>query len=112
TKIVTQVLLGGNWSTSQQSTVKTDGTFVIELTYGKHEPSTHRWRVVAMPAGQPAVVSNTFELTRTAQRAVSAATAGAKPVGEDTNGWGRVSGVPAGAHIESQVKLPGGWSRS
>ncbi|SDL83304.1 hypothetical protein, partial [Tessaracoccus oleiagri] len=112
TKITTQVLVNGAWSTSQQSSVKSDGTFTIELTYGKYQAGTHRWRVVALPSGKAAVVSNSFELTRTTQRAVSAATAGTKPVGQETYGWGRVSGIPAGAHIESQVKVSGNWSRS
>lgn len=45
-QVLTQVKLpNGKWSTSQVGTTKADGTYALELTYGRNTPGTYTFRV-------------------------------------------------------------------
>lgn len=89
TKICDQVLLSDSrWSTSQCSTVKSDGSYTIPLTYGITSVGTNTFRVTA--AG---VLSPSVTLTRTPS--TSAPTTSTKPDyinGQTTNGYTLYSG--------------------
>ena len=65
-KVFTQVQLpDGRWSTSQTRMADNNGRYVVELTYGKHNKGTYRYRVGALYPGVAWVVySKPFTLVR------------------------------------------------
>lgn len=106
-----QVLVNGRWSTSQISVVKSDGTYVLPLTYGRTTVGTTYYRV-GVTTASGVVYSSRVGLTRTALNIqVTAATAGTKPVGQATNVWGTARGAE-GAQALVQVLVNGQWSTS
>ena len=109
--VSTQVLINGSWSTSQQIT--SDGHYSLPLTYGVNQEGTYTYRVVATD-GATTATSDTFTLERTAPEAsVTAASAGTKAVGENTNVWGSVTGFGGSTvTVSTQVLINGSWSTS
>ncbi len=108
--VSTQVLIDGEWSTSQTQTNVT-GAYTLPLTYGASTPGTYTWRVVATANGVTAV-SPTFSFIRTAKAAVTASSAGSKVVGAETYVWGSVTGFPGAATVTTQVLIGGKWANS
>lgn len=108
--VTSQVYLPGKgWSSSQTRQVRAGDMYSIPLTYGATTPGTRTWRVVATQEGKPTSVSKSFRFTRVF---LSAESAGSKMVGQTSNIWGIVRGLPANAKVTSQVKINGRWSSS
>ena len=106
----TEVLLGSRWSMSQRGTTRSDGSFVLPLTYGINTTGTWKYRVGVQEASGQTIYTNTMSLERLPRPTLS--TAGRVAIGAKTNGWGH---VPRGARIPvwTEVRLPNGtWSRS
>ncbi len=109
-EVWTEVRIGENWSRSQTGTTDGNGRFSLPLTYGRTTPATYTWRVgVRSPLG--VYHSDSFTLTRVPEPTVTAASAGSKPVGQDTYTWGTATGAP-NSPVWTEVMLSGGWSRS
>lgn len=64
-RIVVQGLVNGQWSNSQQGTVKPGGGYVLPLTYGINSTGKTTYRVVAVKSGGGYVISQTFSVNRT-----------------------------------------------
>ena len=106
----TEVLLGSRWSMSQRGTTRSDGSFVLPLTYGINTTGTWKYRVGVQEASGQTIYTNTMSLERLPRPTLS--TAGRVAIGAKTNGWGH---FPRGARIPvwTEVRLPNGtWSRS
>lgn len=105
--VTLEVLVGGRWVKSQVG-YSQPHSFTLPLKYGSHRAGTYTFRVVADNYAQK-VVSQPFSLRRTAH--VTASHAGTKRIGQATNTWGYVRGVPKG-RAWTEVLVRGRWSRS
>lgn len=105
-RVFTQVKVNGSWATSQSSSANAAGAYAVELTYGRTTPGAYRWRVGA-ETSSGLRYSDEFTLTRTF--AVTAISAGAKALGQETFVWGKAT--PA-AVVETQIQVGGRWSTS
>lgn len=109
-EVWTEVMTGGSWGRSQTRTTDGSGGFSIPLTYGATTPGTYTFRVgVRSPLG--VYYSDSFTLTRVPEPTVTAASAGSKPIGQDTYTWGTAEGAP-NSPVWTEVLLSGSWARS
>lgn len=106
-EVWTEVVVGGNWSRSQVSRTKSDGSYVIELTYGILSKGDFRYRVGARTSSGT-VYSAPFTLRRTGWEPSHVAS---KPVGEVTNVWTTMP-LAANRSVWTEVIVGGRWSRS
>lgn len=109
TEVWTEVRLSsGTWSRSQVGRTGNSGSYALPLTYGRGAGGTTTYRVGTRVDGV-SIYSSPVTITRVA---VSAATAGSRPVGTNTNVWGTAVGAP-NAEVWTEVRLANGnWSRS
>lgn len=107
--VFTQVWVNGGWSQSQSGGTGSDGSYVLELTYGRNAAGLYRYRVGAVLVSGDTVFSPEFTLTRTP--VLSASSAGTKPVGAVTYVWGSVVGE-GGRPVYTEALVNGRWSRS
>lgn len=100
-------------SRSQTTTADSlTGAYTLPLTYGSSTPGVYTFDVVATD-GASTVTSTSFTLTRV-NPAVTAASAGTKPVNQPTFVWGTTTGFVPGfsARVSTQVLIGGTWSTS
>lgn len=108
TAVWTEVRLpSGTWSRSQTGSTDTQGSYVLELTYGWTTPGTYEFRVAAATSSGT-VYSPPFTLSRTPW---TVSTAGTKSVGATTNVWGSMPSA-ANRTVWTQALVGGRWSTS
>lgn len=74
TTVCSQVSLSGTWATSQCSTIKSDHSYSIELTYGKTTVGTYTFHAITKD-GSGAVTATSPSVTLTRTRTASTSTA-------------------------------------
>ncbi len=108
--IWTEALVNDSWSRSQTSQInEIDGSYVIELTYGKNTAGRYAYRVVVEAEDGATHTSEVVYLRRDV--VITANTAGARPVGTTTRVWGTALGAK-NATVWTEVRVNGVWSRS
>lgn len=65
TRVTTQFLLSGKWSTSQATTTNATGDAQLNLTYGNAIVGTYTWRVTSTNAYGVTLTTPSYVLTRT-----------------------------------------------
>ncbi|MGJ3509231.1 hypothetical protein [Enemella sp. A6] len=105
----TEVLVNGQWRTSQMVTTTSAGNFTIPLTYGATTPGKHTFRVRGRYPDGTIVTGKSFTLTRIGKP--TAKSAGRKLVNTPTSTWGRFdTRRPITAWTE--VRVNGKWRTS
>nr|WP_231974353.1 L,D-transpeptidase [Tessaracoccus timonensis] len=105
----TEVLLGSRWSMSQRGTTRSDGSFVLPLTYGINTTGTWKYRVAVQDASGAVVRSEPFSLARKPRPTAHAAKT--KFIGQGANTWGTAPGQ-ANRPVWTEVLLGSRWSMS
>lgn len=103
-----QVLVGGRWATISSGTTSASGWYALPLSYGVATPGTYHFR-----AAVSTVVGMRYSAQVSLVRApitVTAATAGSKTVGHNTNVWGTAGSGAANRTAVVQVRYGSGWA--
>lgn len=104
-RVFTQVLVNGSWSTSQIGLTSASGSFTLPLTYGVSQPGTYTYRV-GVVVGTTTVYSDPFTLQRVGIKATT-------PANIDPLATATISGTTMpGATVRSRVLVDGSLSTS
>lgn len=110
TRVWTQFLVNGSWSTSQVGVTDGSGMATLPLTYGASTAGAYQWRL----AGDGVAPTQAYTLTRTplAQTISLQSAPGSVPVNTTANAIVKVTGAPVGTVVTIQFLVGSNWSTS
>lgn len=105
--VSTQVLVSGQWRTSQTRNPDANGSVTIPLTYGQTSAGTLTWRFASDGKVSPA-----YKLNRLATTVSLLSAPNSAKVGAAVNVRAKVANTAAGQNVSAQFLVNGKWSTS